>query len=297
MRPPRPIRGQFYPHPDILFPRGMYMRPPRPIRGQFHPTPELEEKEPEEEMNMSKSDSGAGGPKSLMSIKITNYVKATGQTQILDKAPKLMTPLGPSFHKRPSGQLPAPEGVPEVAGPRPRHPGSRGMPPSAPSPGGLLPTPAIHDRIKKCPRGGGRDMEKRPEKKKIYEECFICCAKFISMHSLDNHLTLQHAKTTSFDELLSQHIKEKTIKCSICCTEFISRNNFRLHVASKHGNRPNKEKSPKKKKISKCFNCCAKGAISSHSLDNHLTLQHAKTTEERHNKKKKRPRKKKISVF
>ena len=104
-------------------------------------------------------------------------------------------------------------------------------------------------------------MEKRPEKKKIYEECSICCAKFISMHTLDDHIALQHAKTASFDELLSQHIKEKTIKCS--------RKYLNLHVASKHGNRPNinKEKSPKKKKTSKCFNCCAKGAITIHSLE------------------------------
>ena len=47
------------------------------------------------------------------------------------------------------------------------------------------------------------------------------------MQSFDNHLTLQHAKTTE--------------------------------------ERPNKEKSPNKKKTSKCFNCCAKGSISIHS--------------------------------
>ena len=170
--PPFAFRGRGGPPMGYMrFPRGMYMRPPRPIRGQFHPHHELEEEEPEEEMNMSKSeeessDSGAGGPKSLMSIKITKDVKATVQTQILDKAPKLMAPLGmglgPRFHMRPGGRPPAPEGTPEVAGPRPRHPGPRGMTPSAPPPGGLLPTPAIRDRLgerpRGLPRGGGRGM-------------------------------------------------------------------------------------------------------------------------------------------
>ena len=162
--PPFAFRGRGGPPMGYMrFPRGMYMRPGmRPIRGQFHPHPEVEE-EPEEEMNVSKSeeessDSGAGGPKSLMSIKITKDVKATVQTQILDKAPKLMAPLGMGlgarFHLRP----PAPEGAPEVAGPRPRHPGPRGIRPSAPPPGGLLPTPAIRDRLGERPRGGGRGM-------------------------------------------------------------------------------------------------------------------------------------------
>ena len=80
---------------------------------------------------------------------------------------KLMAPmgmdLGPRFYMRPWGRPPAPERAPEVTGPHPRHPGSRGIPPSAPPPGGLLPTPAIRDRLGERPwvggRGMGRDMD------------------------------------------------------------------------------------------------------------------------------------------
>merc|ERR1719270_2053671 len=167
----------------MRYPRGMYMgmRPPRGMRPQFRPVhtgEEEEEEDKEDDVNMASkseeesSDSGGGGgPKSLMSIKITKDVKETVKTQILDKAPKLMAPLGmglgPRFHLRP-GVRPPP-GTPgstelETGVQRPRHPGPRGMPPSAPS-AGLLPTPPIHERLggdhhhHRGGRGGGRGMD------------------------------------------------------------------------------------------------------------------------------------------
>jgi len=159
--PPFALRGR-PPMGYMRYPRGMYMRPPRPIPYSHREEPE---EDPEEDVNMSKSEEdnsdggassgGGGGPKSLMSIKIDKDVKVNVKSQILSKAPQLMAPLGmgmgPRFHLRP-GAKPPTEGDSQ----HPPRPGPRGMRPSVPS-AGLLPTPPIHERLGERPhRGGGR---------------------------------------------------------------------------------------------------------------------------------------------
>ena len=97
-------------------------------------------------------------------------------------------------------------------------------------------------------------MEKRPKKKKTFG-CSICCDKFNSMHSLDNHMLDKHAKITrkfscfickqrfSSEELLSQHyqrfhrsgvLQNPGQKCPICYAEFSNFTLLNQHVASKH---------------------------------------------------------------